>query len=70
MVGRSRSGKVLAWSDAGWVHFFTKKPARSLEEIDGMKMWMWAHDKAALESFAVLGFAPVVLSGVDIIGLN
>ncbi len=58
---------TLTWADGGWVYFFTKKPAQSLEDIKGRKMWMWAHDPDALKSFAAIGFAPVVLSGVDII---
>jgi len=58
---------TLTWSDAGWFYFFTKRPATSVADVKGMKMWMWANDPKALESFAVIGFAPVVLSGVDII---
>lgn len=57
----------LLWADAGWMHFFTRKPAVSLDDVKNMKMWMWGGDPKALESFAVIGFAPVVLSGVDII---
>jgi len=58
---------TLTWSDGGWVHFFTKKPAVSPSDVKGVKMWMWAHDPKALQSFASIGFAPVVLSGIDII---
>lgn len=58
---------TLTWSDGGWVHFFTRKPAVAVADIKGVKSWMWAHDPKALESFAAIGFAPVVLSGVDII---
>ena len=58
---------TLTWSDGGWIHFFTREPAVSVADVQGVKSWMWAHDAKALEALAAVGFAPVVLSGVDII---
>lgn len=57
----------LTWSDGGWMYFFTKDPAVSVQDVQNRKLWMWANDPVAVEAFAVIGFAPVVLSGVDII---
>jgi len=57
----------LTWSDGGWMYFFTKKPAVSVSDVQNRKLWMWANDPVAVEAFSVIGFAPVVLSGVDII---
>ena len=57
----------LTWSDGGWMYFFTKKPAVSVADVQNRKLWMWANDPVAVEAFSVIGFAPVVLSGVDII---
>lgn len=35
---------VLAWSDAGWARFFTKKPAKTLDELRKQKLWISAGD--------------------------
>ncbi len=35
---------VLNWSDGGWAQFFTKRPARSLDDIRGMKLWIATGD--------------------------
>lgn len=58
---------VLAWGDAGWLHFFTRQPATTPKDIQGTKMWMWAHDSTSLKVFQEVGFSPVVLSSVDMI---
>jgi TRAP-type C4-dicarboxylate transport system substrate-binding protein len=58
---------VMSWGDAGWLHFFTKKAAASPTDINGVKMWMWAHDPHAVQVFKEVGFNPVVLSSVDMI---
>jgi TRAP-type C4-dicarboxylate transport system substrate-binding protein len=31
--------RVLNWSDAGWVHFFSKRPARTPADVKRMKLW-------------------------------
>lgn len=59
--------KVLAWGDAGWLHFFSKRPVVSPDDIRGLKTWMWAHDPTGLEVFKLMGFSPVVLSSIDLL---
>ncbi len=58
---------LLTWSDAGWLYFFTKRPAASLAQIQGIKIWKWANDPHAVKMAAELGFVPVVLSSVDLL---
>jgi len=57
----------LFWCDGGWIQFFTKRPAVAVEDLKGMRMWMWSGDPHAAKAFSLLGFEPVILSDVDII---
>lgn len=36
---RDKGFVVLNWSDGGWAQFFTKRPAKSTDDIRGMKLW-------------------------------
>ncbi len=56
---------VLNWGDAGWVHFFTKTPARRLDDIRKMKLFTMAGDADALELYQQAGFRPVPLATTD-----
>ncbi len=56
---------VLNWGDAGWVHFFTKAPARRLDDIRKMKLFTMAGDAEALELYQSAGFRPVPLATTD-----
>jgi TRAP-type C4-dicarboxylate transport system substrate-binding protein len=59
--------KVLNWSDAGWVHFFSKKPARTISDIQGMKLWTSAGDPDTEKLFKDLGFTVVPLPATDML---
>jgi TRAP-type C4-dicarboxylate transport system substrate-binding protein len=50
---------VLNWSDVGWVYFFTKKPARSLDEIRTLKLFTTAGDPDTEQLYKELRFRPV-----------
>lgn len=56
---------VLTWGDAGWVHFFTKTPARRLDDIRRLKLFTMAGDAEALELYQSAGFRPVPLATTD-----
>lgn len=56
---------VLNWGDAGWVHFFSKTPARRLDDIRKMKLFTMAGDADALELYQQAGFRPVPLATTD-----
>ncbi len=66
-IFRSQGFELLTWGDAGWLYFFTKKPAQSLEDVAGLKTWIWAHDEHGIQAFKRIGFVPVVLSSVDLV---
>ncbi len=49
---------VLNWGDVGWVHFFTRKPARTLDEIRPMRLFISAGDPQAEKLYTDFGFHP------------
>ncbi len=57
--------KVLAWSDVGWVYFFTKDPLRRPTDLRKMKLAASATEAATVEIMKWAGFNPVPISSVD-----
>jgi TRAP-type C4-dicarboxylate transport system substrate-binding protein len=57
---------VLAWSDAGWVYFFTKEPMRTPDELRQMKLAGSATESSTVDIFKWAGFNPVPISNVDL----
>jgi TRAP-type C4-dicarboxylate transport system substrate-binding protein len=49
---------VLNWVDAGWVHFFAKKPVASPEDLKKLALFQWAGDPRTLEIWMTAGFNP------------
>jgi TRAP-type transport system periplasmic protein len=58
---------VLNWGDAGWVHFFAKRPFIHPSEVMAMKLYVGAGDDALTQLYKEAGFRPVPLSVVDIL---
>ncbi len=57
--------KVLAWSDVGWVYFFTKDPLRRPTDLRKMKLAASATEAATVAIMKWAGFNPVPISSVD-----
>lgn len=57
---------VLNWGDAGWVHFFTKKPATRPDQIKAMKLCVLQGDAGSFAIYQGNGFHPVALAATDI----
>ncbi|TXI77988.1 MAG: C4-dicarboxylate ABC transporter substrate-binding protein [Dechloromonas sp.] len=58
---------VLAWGDAGWVRFFSKKPAFRPDDFKGMKFFAWGSESEQQEIMKSLGYTPVPLETADIL---
>jgi len=58
---------VLNWGDAGWVRFFSVKPAPTLNDLRQMKLFTWAGSPQAEEMYKDAGFRPVPLAPTDIL---
>ena len=58
---------VLAWGDAGWVRFFSKKPAFRPDDYKAMKFFAWGGEVEQQEIMKRLGYMPVPLETGDIL---
>lgn len=56
---------VLNWGDAGWVHFFTSKPAKTPEDFKKLKLAVYG-DPQAEKAWRKANFQPVPLSTTDV----
>ena len=56
---------VLAWSDVGWVYFFTKKPMKTPADLTTMKLAGSHTESRTIDIFKWAGFNPVPISAVD-----
>ena len=63
----ARGFLVLNWGDAGWVHFFTTRPATRLADMRKMKLFTWAGDSDTLDLWKANGFRAVPLAATDIL---
>ena len=64
---REKGFELLAWAEVGNVYLFSKKPIRKLQDLSGLKVWSWAGDPVAKETFAAMG---VHLTNVSSISLG
>ncbi len=63
----ARGFRVLSWGDAGWVHFFTKKPAKTLDDIRKMKLLTAAGDPVVEKLYRDFGFRVVPLPYTEVL---
>ncbi len=61
-----RGFKVVIWSFVGWVHFFSKNPVVTPDDLKSQKMFVWAGDADALQIWKESGFHVVPLTPTDI----
>ncbi len=59
--------KVLNWSSAGWVHFFSREPVLLPEDLQKQKLFFWGSDPEYLELLKKAGVRPVPLSINDML---
>jgi TRAP-type C4-dicarboxylate transport system substrate-binding protein len=53
---------LLGWTEVGLVHFFSRRPLRTLEEVQACKLWVWEDDPLARKFFREMGVSPYPLS--------
>ena len=59
--------KVLIWSTVGWVHFFTKEPVITPDDMKKRKLFFWGSDTTYEELLKTTGFNPVPLAITDLL---
>lgn len=58
---------LLHWGQAGWIYFFTNRPATTIEEFRRLKIFVWAGDGRLAGLWREHGFRPVPLAATDIL---
>ncbi len=58
---------LLGWAEVGFVYVFTNKPINTLEDMNGVKMWMWEGDPIAEATFRAFNISPIPLSITDVL---
>ncbi len=64
---REKGYEILFWSDLGYVHFFTTKSARRIEDFRPMKMYVWSGDTPTQDLLKTLGLIGVPLEQTDVL---
>lgn len=57
---------VLNWTDAGWVHFFTKQPVKTPDDLKRTKLFAWAGDTDLIETYKAAGMNPIPLPSTEV----
>jgi TRAP-type C4-dicarboxylate transport system substrate-binding protein len=65
----AKNFRVLSWGEVGWVHFFTKEPVATPDDLRRQKLFVWSNgDSSDSERlWQDLGFNTVSLSSIDIL---
>ena len=58
---------LLGWGYVGQAHFFTNRLARTVEEMQRLRIFTWAGDEAMTSWWRQGGFKPVALAATDIV---
>ncbi len=61
-----RGFKVVIWSFVGWVHFFSKNPVVTPDDLKQQKLFVWAGDADAAHIWKECGFHVVPLTPTDL----
>ena len=64
---RAKGFIVLAWSDAGWVYFFSKEPITRPSQMKRIRLAAPASDTVAVDILRWAGFRPVPITTIDTI---
>jgi TRAP-type C4-dicarboxylate transport system substrate-binding protein len=59
--------KVLSWSTAGWVHFYSKEPVVTPDDMKKRRFFFWGLDTTYVELMKRMGFNPVPLAITDLL---
>jgi TRAP-type C4-dicarboxylate transport system substrate-binding protein len=59
--------KVLNWAEAGWVHFFTKAPVRTPDDLRQLRLWIGTGSPESERLAEEIGFRAVPLPVTDML---
>jgi TRAP-type transport system periplasmic protein len=59
--------KILCWSNAGWVYFFSKTPVITPNDLKRQKLFFWGSETLYIDLLKKSGFNPIQLSIPDLL---
>ena len=66
-AGFRESGfELLGWPEVGFIHFFSKQPITSMDDIKKLKIWLWQGDPLGEAFFKAAAIDPIPLSIMDV----
>ena len=63
---REKAFELLAWSEVGYVHLFSKKPIYRVADMAQLKVWTWSGDPISKATFSFMGTNPIPLAITDV----
>jgi TRAP-type C4-dicarboxylate transport system substrate-binding protein len=63
---RYKGFELLGWPEVGTIHFFSKLPINSLEQLKQRHIWLWQGDPMGQAFSKAAGVSPVPLSIMDV----
>ena len=63
---REKGFELLGWPEVGFLHFFSKYPINSLEQLKTRHIWLWQGDPMGEAFSKAAGVSPVPLSIMDV----
>ena len=63
---REKGFELLGWPEVGFIHFFSKLPINSLEDLKKQRLWLWQGDMLGEAFTDVANIAPIPLSIIDV----
>ncbi|VAW57752.1 hypothetical protein MNBD_GAMMA07-286, partial [hydrothermal vent metagenome] len=63
---RNKGFELLGWPEVGFLHFFSKHPINSLEQLKTRHIWLWQGDPMGEAFSSAAGISPVPLSIMDV----
>lgn len=63
---REKGFELLGWPEVGFLHFFSKQPINSLQQLKARHIWLWQGDPMGEAFSNAAGVSPVPLSIMDV----
>ncbi len=58
--------ELLGWMEVGFIHMFSKRPIRTMDDMRSQRVWLWQGDPIGQAFFKASGISPVPLSIIDV----
>ncbi len=63
---RDNGYELLGWMEIGFIHFFSKVPINSMDDVRKRRIWLWQGDPLGESFFKSADISPIPLSIMDV----